>query len=252
MALLMCVQNIVAAIAAQISALPRPHRLSPSDLLLSLAPLSSSYPLTVALAALYANASLALTSVSGDKVPYDAAFRRVKPTIIIAAPPTIKQACKTFRDLPKSFMRTYAMWQQAKSLAEGIMPKLSGEPPRPRLIYTFESSENKDDPLTLAELGDMRLLTGARSAYAFTDARVAGAIAQTSIYDYRRGKEAEQAAFGGPLSCVDFKLVDDNGHKNSDEKAVGKLVVTGPAVVGGETVVDRIMTMTDFNTLAYA
>ncbi|KAL8922794.1 MAG: hypothetical protein Q9172_003428 [Xanthocarpia lactea] len=245
-------QNIVAAIAAQISVLPRPHRLSPSDLLLSLAPLSSSYPLTVALAALYANASLALTSVSGDKVPYDAAFRRVKPTIVIAAPPTIKQACKTFRDLPKSFMRTYAMWQQAKSLAEGIMPKLSGEPPRPRLIYTFESSENESEPLTLAELGDLRLLTGARSAYAFTDARVAGAIAQTSIYDYRRGKEAEQAAFGGPLSCVEFKLVDENGHKNSDEKAVGKLVVTGPAVVGGETVVDKIMTVTDFNTLAYA
>ncbi|KAL8772844.1 MAG: hypothetical protein Q9209_002189 [Squamulea sp. 1 TL-2023] len=245
-------QNIVAAIAAQISALPRSHRLNPSDLLLSLAPLTSIYPLTVALAALHSNASLALTSVSGDKVHYNAAFRSVKPTIIIAAPPTIQRAIKTFRELPRGIMQKYAKWRQAAALAKGIMPKVSGEPPRPRLIYTFESSENLADPLTLAELGDLRLLTGARTVYAFTDAKVAGAIAQTSIYDYRRDDAAEQAAFGGPLSSVEFKLVDENGHKNSDEKALGKLIVTGPAVVGGETKVDRFMTITDFNTLAYA
>lgn len=223
--------------------------MNPSDLLLSLAPLTSSYPLTIALAALYSNASLALTSVSGDKVPYDAAFRRVKPTVVIVAPPTIREACETFREQTRSILQKYAIWQQTKSLAEGMMRKLSSEP---RLIYTFESSENLADPLTLAELGDLRLLTGARTAYAFTDARVAGAIAQTSIYDYRRSEDAKQAAFGGPLSSVEFKLVDENGHKNSDEKALGKLVVTGPAVVGGETKVDRFMTMTDFNTLAYA
>ncbi|KAL8848974.1 MAG: hypothetical protein Q9221_006005 [Calogaya cf. arnoldii] len=243
--------NIVAAIAAQISVLPRPHRLNPSDLLLSLAPLSSSYPLTIALAALYSNASLALTSVSGDKVPYDAAFRSVKPTIVIATKSTIKEACKTFREKAQSIMQKYAMWQHTKSLAEGIMPKISSEPSKPRLIYTFEDSDNLTDLLTLAELGDLRLLTGARTAYAFTDARVAGAITQTSIYDYRRS-DGEPAPFGGPLSSVEFKLVDENGHKNSDEKALGKLIVTGPAVVGGERKVDRFMTMTDFNTLAYA
>ncbi|KAL8684912.1 MAG: hypothetical protein Q9224_006068, partial [Gallowayella concinna] len=247
-----CTQNIVAAVAAQISTLPRPHRLNPSDLLLSLAPFSFSYPLTVALAALYSNSSLALTSVSGDKVPYDAAFRSVKPTIIIAAPSTIRQACKTFHDLPRSIMQKYAMWKQATSLAEGIMPKITGEPAKPRLIYTFEGSKSRIDPLSLAELGDLRLLTGARTAYAFTDAKVAGAITQTSVYDYRRDPAADYATFGGPVSSVEFKLVDEDGHKNSDEEALGKLVVTGPAVVGGEIKVDRFMTMTDFNTLAYA
>ncbi|KAL8992927.1 MAG: hypothetical protein Q9169_006733 [Polycauliona sp. 2 TL-2023] len=245
-------QNLVAAIAAQLSVLPRPHRLNPSDLLLSLAPLSSSYPLTITLAALYSNASLALTSVSGDKVPYDAAFRSVKPTIVIAAPPTIKEACKRFREEPKSIMQKYTMWQHTKLLAEGIMPKISSDSQKPRLIYTVESSETRADPLTLAELQGLRLSTGARTAYAFTDARIAGAITQTSIYDYRLGNDNEQAPFGGPLSSIEFKLVDEDGHKNSDEKALGKLVVTGPAVVGGETKVDRFMTMTDFNTLAYA
>ncbi|KAL8894487.1 MAG: hypothetical protein Q9192_004283 [Flavoplaca navasiana] len=244
-------ENIVAAIAAQISVLPRPHRLNSSDLLLSLAPFSTSYPLTIALAALYSNASLALSSVSGEKVPYDAAFRSVKPTIVIAAPPTIKEACNKSREQPRSIMQKYAMWQHTKSLAEGIMPKTSSEPSKPRLIYTFEGSANRDDPLTLSDLGDLRLLTGARTVCAFTDARVAGAISQTSIYDYR-SNGGDRAAFGGPLSCIEFKLVDEDGHKNSDDKALGKLLVTGPAVVGGETKVDRFMTMTDFNTLAYA
>ena len=210
------------------------------------------YPLTVTLAALYSNASLALTSVSGDKVPYDAAFRNVKPTVVIASPTTVKQACKTFRDLPKGLMQKYALWRQAKSFAQGTMPKITGDTPKPRLIYTFESSAAVATPLTLAELGDLRLLTGARTVYAFTSPKVAGAIAQTSVYDYRRDEGAEQATFGGPVGSVEIKLVDADGHKNSDDTVLGKLVVSGPAVAGGETVVDRFMTMTDSHTLAYA
>lgn len=137
-------------------------------------------------------------------------------------------------------------------LAEGIMPKVTGEPPKPRLIYTFEDSGSAATPLTLAELGDMRLLTNARTVYAFTNSKVAGAIAQTNIYDYRRDEGAKQATFGAPVSSVEIKLIDGNGHKNSDDLAVGKLVVTGPAVVRGQTTVDRYMMMTDSNTLAYA
>ncbi|KAL8638342.1 MAG: hypothetical protein Q9228_004500 [Teloschistes exilis] len=246
-------QNIAAAVAAQISALPRPHRLIPSDLLLSLAPLTILYPLTITLAALYSNGSLAITSVTSDNAPYDAAFRSAKPTIVIASPPTIKAAVKTFQDLPKSTMQKYTLWRQASSLAEGIMPKIVGQLSSPRFIYTFEDSANAKAPLTLADLGDLRLLTGARTAYAFTDAKVAGAISQTSIYDYRRDQEAQQqAAFGGPVSAVEVLLVDADGHRNSDEMALGKLVVRGPAVVGGEAVVDRFMTVTECNTLAYA
>ncbi|KAL8687589.1 MAG: hypothetical protein Q9218_006284 [Villophora microphyllina] len=245
-------QNIAAAVAAQISALPRPHRLIPSDLLLSLAPLTSLYPLTITLAALYSNSSLALTSVTSHKAPYDAAFRSVKPTIIIASPPTIKQAVKTFQELPKSMMQKYALWRQAASLAEGVMPKVTGHLPSPRLVYTFEDSASREAPLTLKDLGDFRLLTAVRTAYAFTDAKVAGAISQTNIYDYRRDPDAEQAAFGGPVSSVEIKLVDADGHRNSDEKALGKIVVRGPAVAGGEAMVDRFMTITDSNTLAYA
>lgn len=157
--------------------------------------------MTIALAALYSNASVALSSVSGEKVPYDAAFRSVKPTIVIAASPTIKEACNKFREQSRSIMQKYAIWQHTKSLAEGIMPKIFSEPSKPRLIYTFESSTSRGDPLTLSDLGDLRLLTGARTIYAFTDARIAGAIAQTNIYDYR-STIGGLAAFGAPLSSV--------------------------------------------------
>ncbi|KAL9594538.1 MAG: hypothetical protein Q9219_006979 [cf. Caloplaca sp. 3 TL-2023] len=249
--LIIC-QNIAAAVAAQISALPRPHRLSPSDLIVSLAPLSSIHPLTVTLAVLYSNGSLALTSVSGDKAPYEAAFRGTFPTIIITSPATIKQACKAFQDLPRGLMQRYSLWRYSTSLAAGIMPKVTGTAGKLRLIYVSETSRSLTRPLTFAEVGDMRVMTGARIAYAFTDPKVAGAVAQTNVYDYQVNEGPKEATFGGPLSSVEIKMVDANGHKNSDDIALGKLVVSGPAVAGGETVVDRFMTMTDSYTLAYA
>ena len=60
------------------------------------------------------------------------------------------------------------------------------------------------------------------------------------------------ADFGPPVSSVEIKLKDAAEGINSDEKALGELVVSGPAVVGGEKVVNQIMTMTERNTLAYA
>ncbi|KAL9606959.1 MAG: hypothetical protein Q9167_008078 [Letrouitia subvulpina] len=244
-------QNLVAAISAQTSALPRLHRLSPSDTLTPLASLSLIFPLTISLAALYSNASLALTSVSGDSAAYDAAFRGgTRPTIVIASSPTIKAAAQKLKDAPKSVVQRYRHWQQARSLATGVMPPTI-DPSKPRLIYTFEQSSNPSAQLLSSkEMGDMRVLTGARMVYAFTDPRVAGAISQSNIFDYRIQEEAH---FGVPLSCVEVKLVDAEEGKNSDEKAVGALVVTGPAVAGGgEVRLEKVMAVTEENTLAYA
>ena len=98
------------------------------------------------------------------------------------------------------------------------------------------------------ELFMLKVYSGARTIYAFTDSQVAGAIAQTNMLDYQN----TVADFGPPLSSVEIKLRDAPDGKNSDDKALGELVVNGPAVVGGEKVVSQIMTMTDRNTLAYA
>lgn len=93
-------------------------------------------------------------------------------------------------------------------------------------------------PLSPRELNDLRVLTGARIVYALTVPRVAGAVAQTNVLDYRiTGDASGRSHFGPPLGCVEVKVVDAPRHTIGDDEAadpVGHFVVSGPAVVGGE------------------
>ncbi|KAK4696456.1 hypothetical protein P7C71_g1472, partial [Lecanoromycetidae sp. Uapishka_2] len=242
-------KNIVAAIGAQIAALPRNHRLAPTDLLMPLASLTDMYPLTVTLAALFSNSSLALTPVSGPNVQYGAAFQGVSPTIVIAGTQTMSNYC---RDKERNELTNHIAighWWKSRSLAAGVMPKASATG-SPRLVYTYDSSTASTVPLNPTELFNLRLFTGARIVYAFTDSRVAGAVSQTNALDYAK-RNGESGHFGPPLSCVELKLKDTGDRKSEGAKALGQLVVSGPAVVGGEVVCGQIMMMTDENTLAY-
>ena len=76
-----------------------------------------------------------------------------------------------------------------------------------------------------------------RAVYALTAAKVAGAVAQTNIYDYRRGDTPsnKHSHFGVPLSCLVLKLRDTPSHKNTDERFAGEIFVSGASVAGGET-----------------
>ena len=207
------------------------------------------YPLTVTLAALYSNASLALTSVSGPNAPYSAAFQGASPTIIVADTQTLSTFCKDKeRTMSSSLLGKFNQWRKANTLKAGTMPKTSGLTHTPRLIYTYDKAGSSTLRLDSQELFKLRIYSGARTIYAFTDSQVAGAICQTNMLDYQH----TIADFGPPLSSVEIKLKDAADGKNSDEKALGELVVSGPAVVGGEKVVNQIMTMTERNTLAYA
>ena len=207
------------------------------------------YPLTVTLAALFSNASLALTSVSGPKAPYSAAFLGASPTVIIADTETLSAFCKDKeRTMSSSALGQFNQWRKSRTLKAGTMPKPSGLTKTPRLIYTYDKAGSSVFKLDPKELFKLKVYSGARIIYAFTDSQVAGAISQTNMLDY----QDNSADFGPPLSSVEIKLRDAADGKNSDDKALGELVVSGPAVVGGEKVVSQIMTMTDRNTLAYA
>ena len=144
--------------------------------------------------------------------------------------------------------------RKLETLENGSMPKSSSALQDIRLIYTYEQAGTKQALLTAAQLSNMRLYTGARIIYALTDAHVAGAICQTNMLDYQsHGLELDRSShFGPPLSCVEVRLKATTGQEMDDDKPVGKLVVAGPAVVGGETTVDEVMMMTDHITLAYA
>lgn len=147
-----------------------------------------------------------------------------------------------------SALGQFNQWRKANSLNAGAMPKPSGLTHTPRLIYTYDKAGASTVKLDPSELFKLKVYSGARTIYAFTDSQVAGAISQTNMLDYQN----QIADFGPPLSSVEIKLRDAEDGKNSDDKPLGELVVSGPAVKGGEKVVNQIMTMTDRNTLAYA
>jgi hypothetical protein len=244
-------QNIVAAIAAQIFALPPQHRLGPADLVVSLESLSNIWALTLTLAALYSNSSIGLTSVAGSKAKYDVAFKAVSPTVILATTTTMSHAYNDIRATTSNVWQKFLRWMQARSLLSGIMPKFSGTLPSPRLVYVAESTNDKNPPLTSNELFDLRILTGTRIIHCLTNERVAGAIAQTNIFDYQtRGAGVSTPHFGPPLSSVEVKFKEADGRSGKDG-TTGRLVVTGPAVADGETTIDRVMTVTESNTLCY-
>ncbi|MCJ1247940.1 hypothetical protein MMC30_005155 [Trapelia coarctata] len=243
-------RNIIAAVAAQISALPRNQRIEPSDLVLPLDGLSFVYPFVVTLAALYSNASLALTSVAGTDTGYDTAFQSVFPTIVITSAQSMLQfqKDKTAESIGIISKVKYAL--RARALSAGRLNQ-ARTTLGPRLIYVSTDAGSESAHLTQRQLNDIRLLTGSRTVYALADANVAGAIAQTSAFDYRITEYPNALShFGPPLSSVELKLVDTATSKISDDRdPSGLIVVSGPAVVGGERNLGVMGRIRDDNTL---
>lgn len=212
------------------------------------------FPLTVTLAALLSSASLAITPVNGPSVPYTAAFAGMSPTIVIAGSQTISNYCKDRTRVLLTNKLALGHWWKSRSLEAGIMPKSSILTPHPRLIYTYENVASSNVPLPPLELYNLRIFTGARIVYAFTESHVAGAVCQTNMLDYRNLEKSYggKSPFGPPLSCLEIKLKDNGKRQAGDEKSpMGRLVVAGPAVVGGQMVTDENMAMTDENTLIH-
>ena len=248
--MLISCQNLVAAVAAQMFSLPKNERLGTTDVVLPLTPIADQYTLVLALAALYSNSSLALTSVSGHTVEYSAAFRGIAPTVIVATSPTMLKVWDEKRKAPKGMFEKADDWNRSRILVAGSMPKAPVAGRTPRLIFIPERSDQAS--LTSEQIFDLRVSTGAHIAHAFTDRRVAGAISQSNVFDYRRSVDG-RSHLGPPMSCLEVKLIDGPSHKITDgSDSAGFLVVEGPAVVDARIVVKQPMTFTESNTLSYA
>lgn len=113
---------------------------------------------------------------------------------------------------------------------------IGNTPGKLRLVFVSERAGLNTPPLSSEDLSDLRVYTKARVVYALTAAKVAGAVAQTNIYDYRRGDAPsnKHSHFGVPLSCVEIKLKDTAQLKTTDDQSIGELIVTGSSVAGGE------------------
>jgi acyl-CoA synthetase (AMP-forming)/AMP-acid ligase II len=243
--------NIIAGVAGQLTSIPTVQRITHADLFLPVDSLSTMYSLVLTLAALFSNASVAMNSVAGLNPDLVLATQGIAPTIITASPGTLaKIHYETTQKLNSKFYQI-VHWFQTRSLVQyGVMPLasmfsraydslrpvLGAIPGRLRLIYVAEPAGAESTPLSSGTLSDLRVYLGARIIYALTTQKVAGAVTQTGLYDYRINIDPEKYShFGVPVTSVEIFLKDTKTHKNTAEDSVGEIHVNGPAVVGGGT-----------------
>jgi hypothetical protein len=70
----------------------------------------------------------------------------------------------------------------------------------------------------------LRIYTGARIIYALTAAKVAGAVTQTGLYDYRVDNGLEKYShFGAPVTSCEIFFKDTAQHKTTDEISTGEV-----------------------------
>jgi hypothetical protein len=89
------------------------------------------------------------------------------------------------------------------------------------LAISYPVDGSPEDLLSSELLTDLRIFTGARIVYSLTAPGVAGGIAQTHLFDYRR--HAGPAHFGAPLSSVEIVLsghTEDTGIERAVEGQV--------------------------------
>ncbi|KGO78041.1 AMP-dependent synthetase/ligase [Penicillium italicum] len=255
--------NLVSAIGAITSTLPRTQRFNPTDIVLSIDSLSRSYPLCTTLAALFANSSIALNSVAGENVDFALATAGVSPTVIVASSQTMAEYHENIMRPHTGILTSIGRWLQARTLDAGNMPTRNFFSQIARVSPTSELSldelrllcishridGNPAAHLTSEQLTELRIFTGARVVYALTGPGVAGAIAQTNAFDYRC--LTGPSHFGAPLSSTEITLTNVP-EGTSDGKEEGKLTVSGPAVVGGTTALPGRARISKENTLELA
>lgn len=228
--------NIVSGIAGQLAALPARERLNPSDLFLPADSLAHIHTLTVTLAALYSNASVAFNSVAGASPDLVLATQGIAPTVIVASPKTLLRThgesigkLGGLANLAHS-LSTRTLTQDGIFSPSNLLSPLSSSarasagttPGKLRLVYVAERAGADAPHLSSQILSDLRIFTSARIVYALASAKVAGAVSQTAFFDYRLDK-AGAGHFGAPLTSVEVFLRDQGVLKTTDENIQGEV-----------------------------
>lgn len=231
--------NLIAGIAGQLTSIPNTQRITHADLFLPVDSLSTIYPLVLTLGALYSNASVALNSVAGQTPDLRIATQGIAPTIIVATPKTLTHTHSESKIKMSSALYSIVHWFQTRALVQdGVMPVASAfsrmydslrpiigtTPGKLRLIYVAEQAGVDGTPLSAETLSDLRIYTGARVIYALTAAKVAGAVTQTGLYDYRVDNGSEKYShFGAPVTSCEIFFKDTAQHKTTDEISAGEV-----------------------------
>ncbi|KIX94074.1 uncharacterized protein Z520_10100 [Fonsecaea multimorphosa CBS 102226] len=239
-------ENLISGTAALLATLPRAQKLSPSDSLLPTIPLTDSYTLCWIFAALYSNATLALNSVSGDNIDLAHATSRTSPTVVLASPTTVQ----AYLSHPNTTLPSgLSKYMTTRTLQQGNLPSkqatTSNTLSHLRVLLIPQSvTTPKSARLSSSTLHSIRTHLKCRIGYALTSPSVAGAIAQTNIFDYR-DKGGKVCCVGAPLSSVEVNLAGEEGVMGSRTPRGATLTIKGPAVVGGKTTLEDIHVQID-------
>ncbi|KAG6262835.1 hypothetical protein E4U48_007043 [Claviceps purpurea] len=258
--------NLASAVSSQLVAIPSRERLTQTDLFLPVDPLSNIHTLTLTLAALFSNASVALNSVAGQSADLALATQGVSPTVVVASPAALLRSHEeSIRKLSSGLAKlshtlsTKALTQRGvhaasnalSGFAAGARLRVGTTPGKLRLVYTAERIGAHTPLLSCQVLSDLRVLSGARIIYALSAARVAGSVTQTAVFDYRVSADVE-THFGAPTTSVEIYMKDLGSHKTTDDVVEGEIIVRGPCVSGGEARLGVSGRLNDDNTLSYA
>ncbi|PHH78095.1 hypothetical protein CDD80_7388 [Ophiocordyceps camponoti-rufipedis] len=247
--------NLVSGIAGQLAAIPTRDRMGPWDVFVPVDALTNIHTLVLTLAALYSNASIALNSVAGRAAGLVQATQGVEPTIIVAGPETLLTLHKESAAASGLGRLSRAMSTQTLAGRGVFAPSnfLSAFSPAPavgsklRLVYAAERAGTGMPRLSSTVLSDLRIMTGARVVYALSAARVAGAVSQTALFDYRI---VEGSHFGAPPTSVEVLLRDKDGYQTTDSVVEGEIVARGPCVSGNEASTGIVGRMRSDQTLS--
>ncbi|RCI08099.1 hypothetical protein L249_6255 [Ophiocordyceps polyrhachis-furcata BCC 54312] len=236
--------NLVSGIAGQLAAIPARDKMGPWDLFLPVDSLTNVYTLVLTLAAVYSNASLALNSVAGPAVDLVLATKGIAPTVVVVGPETLAGLHKDSVVRVASGLGRLSHAMSTRTLAgQGVFapanvlsvfsprPAIGTTPGKLRLIYAADRAGTGMARLSSAMLSDVRIMTGARVVYALSAGRVAGAVSQTSLFDYRVDGGSH---FGAPPTSVEVFFRDKGGYKTTDSAVEGEVMARGPCVSGAE------------------
>lgn len=193
------------------------------------------------MSALFSNASIALNSVAGESVDFALATVGISPTVVVASSRTMSDYHDKIMRPHTGLISSIAWWFQVRDLDAGVMPshnvfsQLANIGPTAELsldklrllCISHRFDAGKEVCLSSEQLTDLRIFTGARVVYALTGPGVAGAVAQTNPYDYRRFSGPSH--FGSPLSSLEVVLTDFP--EGAAEKAVEGQVSTLPLTI---------------------
>lgn len=223
--------NLVAGVSGQLAGLPAKERLDASDLFLAADSLAHSHTLTLTLAALFSHASVALNSVAEQALDLELATVGIAPTVVTASPGTLLATrARCMENVGRAPLARLGHTLATRTLSlEGVFspgnllsaarPVLGTTPGKLRLLYVAERAGDRENHLDTGAVSDLRVITGARVVHALSAARVAGAVCQTALYDYRVGHDH----FGAPLPSVEVFLVDKGVHTTTDDKVEGEV-----------------------------